>query len=159
MVCYIYAYVKVDQEVAEGVVKESLLERKDRMNRKKLARLLGIRLDIPEQAIVQMSLSYLFNETLKMHELYSKHLTTFVKEDAKCRNVRWRDNQATLRGRDFPPVLNNLNFNVSRPKDALEAADAIEIFLADDTRYVELGKWFKLTAKYCTYYHLKGLHF
>jgi hypothetical protein len=99
-------------------------------------------------------LVYFWNEQCKLHEIFDGYGTNFIRRDERFDNRRFQKYLADEIGRPFPECLKNINFSLHTSEDAIEIADELEVFFADDDPLMCFASWLRQTAKYCSTYEL-----
>lgn len=89
---------------------------------------------------------YCWNEECKLHEIFDSYGTNFIRDDPRFLNGRFTQN--------LPYCLQNINFSLNSAEDAIEIADAINIFFKKDDKYMSFAYWLRTTSKHCDMYEL-----
>ena len=92
-----------------------------------------------------------------MHELYLSPTlsgTNFIRDDERFTNRRYHSMLERKIGKDFPNILQTINWSLRDAQDAIEVAEGLETFFADDESLQCFAKWCRKTAEWCCTYEL-----
>lgn len=97
---------------------------------------------------------YNWNSDCQMHEIYDMYSTNFIRDDERFENRRYHALLEKRVGARFPECLKSLNWTLRTAKDAIDVADALNVFFANDKDLSHFARWLRATAKYCSTYEL-----
>ena len=138
----IVAYFYVIQEQIEEFINENEIDRND-SNQDHLV-VDYFKSNNPD--IKDLGILYQWDEECKLHEFFDCYRTNFIRDDRRFSNTRFMQN--------FPYCLHNINHNLHNAEDAIEIADAINTFFAEDNRLLSFADWLITTSKHCFMYEL-----
>ncbi len=145
------AYFDVDQDDLERFVRDNNIDRND-WNQCKLVsdRYKTKHLqDHPKLFPV-----YCWNEECQIHEMFEMYGTNFIRDDERFDNRRFQAILAKKVGREFPCCLKNINWTVRTSYKALEVAEELAAFFAEDKSLMHFAEWLRQTAQHCSTYEL-----
>jgi len=98
---------------------------------------------------------YIYNENCNMHEIHCSHCSNFIRDDERFTNPRYQRMLCKRLGKEaFPRCLEYICWNLRTRNDAIEIADALAEFFADDRDLLQFADWLRSTAKCCSTYEL-----
>jgi hypothetical protein len=102
----------------------------------------------------KLRIVYEYNENVSMHEIWSLFSSSFIKDDERFTNRRYRELLEKKNNKTFPLCLEDINWKLRTKENALEIAKGLEDFFPDDIKLQKFAKWLRITAKYCSTYEL-----
>lgn len=106
------------------------------------------------KGITGLRFMYTFDEDLGIHEMQTWYRTTFIRDDKRFTNPRYKRILETRHNQPFPDILDDMNFCIRSPMDAMEAAIGIETFFAQDAHLMDFAKWLRAAAEHCRTWEL-----
>lgn len=97
---------------------------------------------------------YSFDKDIGIHEMHTSYRTTFIRDDKRFANPRFIRILEQKHNKPFPDVLENMNWCIRSPLDAIEAADGIETFFGDDEDLMDFARWLRAAAEHCRTWEL-----
>jgi hypothetical protein len=100
---------------------------------------------------------YSYNDSCDMHEIWCTHDSNFMRDDDRFVNRRYQAMLCKRLGKDndaFPSCLGHICWGLRTCDDAIEIAQALDDFFADDEDLVGFAKWLRITARCCSTYEL-----
>lgn len=97
---------------------------------------------------------HFFDSDLGIHEMNTSYGTNFIRDDNRFTNPRFIRILEQKHNKPFPDVLNNMNIYIKTQSDAIEAADGIETFFADDEDLMHFAGWLRAAAEHCRTWEL-----
>ena len=143
------AYIDADQDEVDKIILENKLDRNDWD-----ARCIIVEKYKQVHPEIDMDMMYSFNDRCSMHELYCSHGTNFIRDDERFTNRRYHSWLEQKLGKPFPKILQAINWSLRDAQDAVEIAEGLETFFADDESLQWFAKWCRETAKLCSTYEL-----
>ena len=100
---------------------------------------------------------YEFDESCDMHQIWCTHHSNFIRDDDRFTNRRFQTMLCKRLGKDeeaFPSCLTNICWSLTTRDDAIEIAQALGEFFADDRCLTGFAEWLRKTATCCSTYEL-----
>ncbi len=101
-----------------------------------------------------LSAIYSWNKECEIHEMFDSYRVTFIRDDNRFENRRFQKELEKKIGSPFPECLKHICFGLRTADDAIEIAEGLETFFADDDCLMDFAEWLKKTSKLCSTYEL-----
>lgn len=147
----IVAYFDIDQEEIESFIHKNSIDRSDWNQSNSIAD--HYRAKHLNNNPVFNYILYEWEEGCRLHEVFDYYGgTNFIRDDERLTNKRYQTVLSSRIGRPFPDCLRCIHMYVSTSEDAIEVANELCMFFAEDDNLMHFASWLKLTANYgCTY--------
>ena len=146
----IYAYFDIDQNQIEEFIQKNNIDRNNWEQTRRVAEF--YKEQHPE--LKNIWISYDWDKKCPIHKIYSSQKTNFIRDDARMNDRCYNKILEKKYNRPFPECLTNINWYLNNAKDAIEIADELANFFADDEELMYFADWLRITAKYCDIYEL-----
>lgn len=148
----ITAYFNVDQESVEEFINSNNIDRNDDNTHYKIVKF--FRDYNPWMHELSIGALYMWNKQCEIHEFFDFYRTNFIRDDERFRNKRYHKILEEKYQRKFPHILTDINLYLNTPENAIEIADELTHFFADDENLIDFAKWLRKTSPYCSMYEL-----
>ena len=138
----IIAYFYVNQEQIEEFIVENKIDRDD----SKQDRLVVDYYKSKNPDMKDLHIIYQWNSECKIHEFFDSYGTNFIRDDIRFSNRRFMQN--------LPNCLSDINYGLHNTEDAIEIAEAIDEYFADDYKLMGFAEWLRTTARNGCMYEL-----
>jgi hypothetical protein len=143
------AYLDIDQRAVDDIIRDGAFDKNKWDDAQRIADTYAEKY-VPDP----VRLNYTYNERCDMHEIDTSWSTGFLRCDDRFVNRRCHRLLEERVGQPFPGILHDIDWSVRTRADAIESADGLETFFADDEPMIKFARWLRLSAKYCTTYEL-----
>jgi hypothetical protein len=156
MGCDITAYFYVnknEQNLIEEFIKSNGIDKTNYENGKQIIKYYkSIR---PE--IAELDIKYSWNKKCQIHKFYDYYQTNFIRDDERLSDRCYQRILEEKYEQEFPYCLMNILWNLHNTRDAIEIADAINVFFPDenhenDEQLAYFADWLRETAKFDVFY-------
>lgn len=144
------AYFDVDQDVVTAYIGEHNLDVNSWHDSDAIAQHFSNKLGWSKTHTI----SYAYNQQCNLHEFSASYPTSWIRDDDRFSNRRFKMYLAEKFGKPFPECLENINWCLRTRKDALKVASALDEFFYDDTECGRFAEWLRETAEFASTYEL-----
>jgi hypothetical protein len=102
----------------------------------------------------ELEIDYIWDRKCEIHDIFSFRGTNFIRDDERLSNRQYHLLLEKKHGCSFPDCLTDINMYLRTAKDAIEIADAINIFFKEDEYLMDFANWLRITSKYSDIYEL-----
>jgi hypothetical protein len=148
------AYFDVDQDAIEKFIQENNIDKNDWKDWRSHELICKYYQQNYMDKNEKLNLMYSWNKACQIHEIHVSYRTTFIRDDERFTNRRYHAVLEKKFGRRFQNCLRNINWSIHTSADALEVADGLSVFFADDEMLMYFAGWLRITAKYRSTYEL-----
>ena len=148
----IYAYFDIDQNQIEEFIQNNNIDRNDWDQTSRVVDF--YKEQHPE--LKDISMIYIWNRKCQIHKIFSPKGTNFIRDDARLSDRCYNKILEKKYNRPYPYYLTNINLFLNTSERALEIADELAIFFADDEDLMYFADWLRITAKYCDIYEFSS---
>ena len=149
------AYLDVDQEDVSLYIAEHGLDPSDWDDMRRIGAEFGGQA-LPGRSR-EFGWMYEHNESCDLHEVWCTYGSNFIRDDDRFRNRRFQRALCKSLGKAedaFPSCLEFICHSLQTRDDALEIAEALGEFFADDRDLAHFADWLRDTATCCSTYEL-----
>ena len=151
------AYLNIDQDEVTRFIAENGLDPTNWNDMERIGAEFGDKSLQGSGVSKKLGWMYEFNESCDMHEIWCLHCSSFIRDDDRFTNRRFQTMLCKRLGKDedaFPSCLENICWSLKTREDAIEIAQALGEFFADDEHLTGFAGWLRDTATCCNTYEL-----